>query len=181
MRFSFSDEQEEFRRVVRRFLEDTSPPSEVRRLMETDDGLDPGVWSRLSSELGLPGIHVPEEFGGQGFASVELGIVLEEMGRALLCAPYFSSAVLAANAIFEAATELQKKELLPRIASGETRATLAWVEPNGAWEASGIALTATPAEGGFRLDGVKSFVLDGHTADRIIVVARTPGTRADQR
>ena len=94
MKFSFSDEQEEFRVFLRRFLEDKSPTTEVRRIMETDEGYDEAVWKQLSTDLGLPAVHVPEEYGGQGFGFEELGIVLEEMGRALLCAPYFSSAVL---------------------------------------------------------------------------------------
>ena len=88
MDFSFTDEQEEFRTVLRRFLENKSPTTEVRRLMETDVGFDPEVWKQLCDELGLPGIHIPEAYGGQGFGFVELGIILEEMGRALLCAPY---------------------------------------------------------------------------------------------
>ncbi len=179
MRFSFSEEQEEMRRVVRGFLEDTSPSAEVRRLMETPEGCDPNVWKQLSEDLGLPAVHIPEEYGGQGFTFVELGIVLEEMGRALLCAPYFASIALAANAILNAATETRKKELLPGIALGETIATLAFTEPNGRWDSAGVACTATPANGAFQLDGVKSFVLDGHTADLIVVVARTPGSSGD--
>jgi alkylation response protein AidB-like acyl-CoA dehydrogenase len=179
MRFSFSEEQEELRRVVRGFLEDTSPPTEVRRLMETPEGCDPKVWKQLSEDLGLPAVHIPEEYGGQGFTFVELGIVLEEMGRSLLCAPYFASIALAANAILNAATETRKKELLPGIASGETIATLAFTEPNGRWDGTGVGCTATQADGGFQLDGVKSFVLDGHTADLIVVVARTPGSSGD--
>ncbi|MEE9279899.1 MAG: acyl-CoA dehydrogenase family protein [Myxococcota bacterium] len=178
MQFSFSDEQEELRRVVRQFLEDRSPPAEVRRLMETSQGYDGAVWKQLCEELGLAAVHVPEEYGGQGFGFVELGIVLEEMGRALLCAPYFASIALAANAILNAATETRKKELLPAIASGETIATLALAEPGGRWDADGVALTATATDGAFRLDGVKTFVLDGHTADLIVVVARTPGSSA---
>ena len=176
MRFSFSDEQEEFRRVVRRFLDDKSPPTEVRRLMETERGYDEAVWSQLSSELGLPAVHIPEEYGGQGFTFAELAIALEEMGRALLCAPYFASVALGANAILNAATEPQKKELLPGIASGETVATLALSEPSGRWDSAGIETTATPDGGAFRLDGVKTYVLDGHTADRIVTVARSPGS-----
>jgi alkylation response protein AidB-like acyl-CoA dehydrogenase len=125
-------------------------------------------------------VHIPEAYGGQGFGLVELGIVLEEMGRALLCAPYFSSTVLAATAIMNAASEAQKTTLLPPIALGETIATLAFTEPNGRWDALGIEATATPADGGFRLDGVKSFVLDGHTADLIVVAARRPGTIGDE-
>ncbi len=138
MRFGFSDEQEELRRVVRRFLEDKSPPAEVRRLMETPEGYDRAVWEQLAQELGLPAVHIPEEYGGQGFSLAELGIVLEEMGRARLCAPYFASIALAANAILNAATETRKKELLPGIASGETVATLALSEPSGRWDAAGV-------------------------------------------
>jgi alkylation response protein AidB-like acyl-CoA dehydrogenase len=101
------------------------------------------------------------------------------MGRALLCAPYFASAVLAANAILCAATATRKKELLPAIASGQTIATLAFTEPNGRWDAAGIELVATQANGGFRLDGVKSYVLDGHSADLIVVVARSPSSSGE--
>ena len=86
-----AEEQEELRKAVRRFLEDKSPETEVRRLMETTDGYDPAVWSQMADQLGLQGLAIPEEFGGQGFSYVELIVVLEEMGRALLCAPYFSS------------------------------------------------------------------------------------------
>ena len=179
MQFSFTAEQEEFRSVLRRFLEEKSPPSVVRRLMETEAGWDRTAWRELNETLGLSGVHVPEAYGGQGFGAVELGIVLEEMGRALLCAPYFASTVLAATAIMNAGTEAQKRDLLPDIASGDTVATLAFTEPNGRWDATGIETTATPAGGGFRLDGVKSFVLDGHTADLIVVLARRPGSAGD--
>jgi alkylation response protein AidB-like acyl-CoA dehydrogenase len=179
MKFSFSDEQEEFRVFLRRFLEDKSPTTEVRRLMETDEGYDDAVWRQLSTDLGLPAVHIPEEYGGQGFSFGELGIVLEEMGRALLCAPYFSSAVLATTTILNAGTEEQKRALLPPLAAGEKRAALAFTEENGKWDNTGAALTATPSGDGYRLDGVKSFVLDGHTADLIVVLARQPGTSGD--
>jgi alkylation response protein AidB-like acyl-CoA dehydrogenase len=180
MQFSFTSEQEEFRSVLRRFLEDKSPPAVVRRLMETETGWERESWRELNQLLGLTAVHIPEAYGGQGFGFVELGIVLEEMGRALLCAPYFASAVLAATAIMNAGTEAQQRELLPSIAAGETVATLAFTEPNGRWDATGIEATATPAGGGFRLDGVKSFVLDGHTADAIVVLARRPGSTGDE-
>lgn len=180
MRFSFTDEQEQLRQVVRRFLEDKSPSVEVRRRMATSEGHDRGVWTELSRDLGLCGIHIPEEYGGQGLGFVELGVVLEEMGRALLCAPYFASVVLAACAISNAGTESKKRELLPAIASGETIATLAFAEPSGRWDCSGIALTAMPDGDAFRLDGVKSFVLDGHTADLIVVVGRAAGSVGDE-
>jgi len=180
MQFIFTDEQEEFRSVLRRFLEDKSPPTAVRKLMETDAGWDRAAWKELNQQLGLTAVHIPEAYGGQGFSFVELGIVLEEMGRALLCAPYFGSIVLAATAIINAGTEAQKKALLPPIADGETIATLAFTEPNGRWDISGIAATATPTGGGkYKLDGVKSFVIDGHTADLLVVVARRPGSTGD--
>ena len=142
MNFAFSEEQEELRRTVRQFLEAKSPETEVRRLMETTEGYDTSVWKQMGQELGLQGLAIPEEYGGQGFTFIELGIVLEEMGRVLLCAPYFASAVLAANAILNAGTDAQKSALLPGIASGDTIAALAFTEPSGKWDAAGITLEA---------------------------------------
>jgi alkylation response protein AidB-like acyl-CoA dehydrogenase len=179
MQFTFTDEQEELRRTMRRFLEEKSPVAEVRRLMETEEGYDEAVWKQMAQELGLQGLHIPEEYGGQGFTFVELGIVLEEMGRALLCAPYFASVALAASAILTAGTEEAKKELLPGIASGETIATLAIAEPNGRWDANGIETTAAKDGDGYTLNGTKRFVLDGSTASMIIVAARLPGTKGE--
>ncbi len=176
MKFSFSDEQDAFRDTLRRFLEDKSPTSEVRRLMATETGYDTAVWKQLSQELGLTGIHIPEAYGGMGFGISELGIALEEAGRALLCAPLFASTVMAATAILEAGTEEQKQALLPPAASGEEIATLAVAEDSGNWTADGVAITATANGSRFTLDGVKSFVLDGHTADLIVVAARRPGS-----
>jgi alkylation response protein AidB-like acyl-CoA dehydrogenase len=180
--FAFSEEQEELRRSVRRFLEDKSASAEVRRLMETTDGYDPKIWSQMANELGLQSLHIPEAYGGQGFSFVELVVVLEEMGRALLCAPYFSSVCLAANAILNAGTEEQKQALLPGIAAGETIATLAFTEPAGKWDANGITMEAvssadgTDGSGGYTLSGTKMFVLDGHVANLIVVAARAAGT-----
>ena len=178
-RFSFTAEQQEFRTQLRRFMADKSPTTEVRRLMETEEGWDRAVWRQLSDDLGLPAVHIPEDYGGQGFGFVELAMVVEEMGRALLCAPYFASTVLAASAILNAGTTTQKRALLPAIAAGETVATLAFTEDNGRWDGAGVELTATPANGGFRLTGAKSFVLDGHTADLIVVAARAPGSAGE--
>jgi alkylation response protein AidB-like acyl-CoA dehydrogenase len=172
MAFGFSNEQLQFRDVVQRFLKEKSPPSEVRRLMEQDQGFDPAVWQQLCEQLALAAIHIPEQYGGQGFGAMELGIVMEEMGRSLLCAPYFSSTVLAATAILNAGSEPQKLELLPKIATGRCIATLALNELNGGSHDDGIALLATAEDDGFRLDGAKSHVLDGHIADLIIVVAQ---------
>ena len=95
MDFAFSDEQEEFRSTLRRFFEEKAPSAEVRRLMETSEGYDPGVWKQMAEELGLQGVHLPEEYGGQGFGFLELGIVLEEMGRVLFPSPFFATVCLA--------------------------------------------------------------------------------------
>lgn len=180
MNFSFSEEQQEFRLILRRFLEDKSPTTEVRRLMETDEGCDPDVWRQVCQDLGLTGVHIPEEYGGQGFGFVELGIVLEEMGRALLCAPYFASTVLAATTILNAGTEEDKKTYLPPIAAGDVIATLAFTEDNGQWDNAGVEMTATPSGDGYALNGTKSFVLDGASASQIVVLARSPGSTGDE-
>jgi alkylation response protein AidB-like acyl-CoA dehydrogenase len=153
-------------------MEAKSPSSEVRRLMETTEGYDEAVWKQMAQELGLQSLHIPEAHGGQGFTFVELGIVLEEMGRVLLCAPYFSTVVLAADAIMNAGTDAQQGELLPGIASGETIAALAFTEPNGRWDASGITMEASGSGDSYQLSGTKMFVIDGHTANTIITVAR---------
>ena len=178
-RFNFTEEQEEFRDVLRRIMEDKSPTTEVRRLMETEEGWDREVWRQLSNDLGLTAIHIPEAYGGQGFGLAELALVVEEMGRALLCAPYFSSTVLAASTILNAGTEEQKQTLLPQIAAGETVATLAFTEDNGRPDNAGVELTAVASDNAFRLNGAKSFVLDGHTADLVVVLAREPGSTGD--
>jgi len=173
MNFAFSDEQEELRTAVRRFLAEKSPESEVRRLMDTEDGYDPAVWSQMADQLGLQSLTIPEEFGGSGFTYVELLVVLEEMGAALLCAPFFSSVALGANALLTSGDDEAKKSYLPGIASGQTIATLAITEDNGKWDFRGIELAATKKGEGWVLNGHKMFVIDGHVADLIIVAART--------
>lgn len=180
MQFTFTSEQQQFREIVQRFMKDKSPPGEVRRLMETEEGFDPAVWKQLSEQLALPAISIPESYGGAGFGFVELGIVMEEMGRSLLCAPYFSSIVLAVNAILNAGSEDQKQALLPDIASGKIRATLAMTEPDGNWHPSGIELAAQADGQRFLLSGEKSFVVDGHTADLLVVVARLQDSDGDK-
>ena len=173
MNFAFSEEQEELRKMVRSFLEAKSSETAVREQMETEKGYDAAVWSQMAGEMALQGLAIPEEFGGQGFSFIELGVVLEEMGRALLCAPYFSSVVLAANALLQSGDEDAKKAYLPGIASGETLATLATTEPSGRWDEAGITIEAKGSGSDFTITGTKSFVLDGHTASLIIVAART--------
>ena len=172
MNFAFSDEQETLREFVRNFLEEKSSEASVRDQMETDSGFDPDVWQQMSEQMGLQSLIIPEEFGGQGFGYVELIVVLEEMGRSLLCAPFFSSVVLAANTLIHSGDESAKAELLPQIASG-TIATLAFTEENGKWDQSGITMQASESEGGYTLDGSKMYVLDGNTAEIILVAAQT--------
>jgi alkylation response protein AidB-like acyl-CoA dehydrogenase len=172
MNFAFSEEQETLREFVRSFLEEKSPEADVREQMDTDSGFNPDVWQQMNEQMGLQSLIIPEEFGGQGFGYVELIVVLEEMGRALLCAPFFSSVVLAANTLIHCGDEAAKKELLPQIASG-TIATLAFTEENGKWDESGITMQATQSGDGYTLEGSKMYVLDGNTAEIIIVAALT--------
>jgi alkylation response protein AidB-like acyl-CoA dehydrogenase len=174
VKFSFSSEQEEFRSNLRRLLADRSPTKEVRRLMETNHGYERDGWRAINTALGLTALRIPEAYGGYGLSFGDQCIVLEEMGRALLCAPYFATAVLAAGAIMNAGTEAEKQALLPGIAAGNTTATFAWVEDNGRWDAEVTALTATAERDETVLNGHKSYVVDGHTADMIIVLARAP-------
>ncbi|KUM83954.1 MULTISPECIES: acyl-CoA dehydrogenase family protein [Streptomyces] len=175
MDLTFSEEQDELRKVVRSFLAKHSDEATVRRLAVDPQGHDPVVWRRMAGELGLQGLAVPEEYGGSGFGYVDLGIVCEEAGRALLGGPYFATVALAAEALLRCADEQARHDFLPGIASGETVATLAFTEDSGRWDEQGIGLTAAQdAGGGWRLTGVKTYVPDGHLADLLLVAARTP-------
>ena len=171
---TFSEEQEELRNGVRRFLADKSPETEVRRLMGTDEGFDPGIWTQMAEQLGLQSLIIPEEFGGSGFSFVELTVALEEMGASLLCAPFFSTVALATTAILNSDDITAKSTFLPGIASGETIATLAITEESGSWDFSSVECSATWSGERWILHGHKMYVLDGHTADLILVAARTP-------
>ena len=177
MNFAFSEEQEAFRAELRRCFEEHAPAAAVFRAMESADGFERALWKRLAGELGLPGVHLPEAYGGQGFGFLELGIVLEEAGRVLFPSPLFSSVCLAANAILNAGSEAQKRALLPGIASGDTLATLALLEPGGDWDLESIRLAVEMDGGGARLSGSKRFVTDAATADLIVVAARRDGMR----
>ncbi|NBU95071.1 MAG: acyl-CoA dehydrogenase, partial [Actinobacteria bacterium] len=173
MNFAFTEEQDELRSTIRAFMEAKSSEEAVREQMETETGFDADVWTQMAEQMGLQGLHIPEEYGGSGFGYVELGIVLEEMGRALLCAPFFSSVVLAANTLLHSGDEAAKAAHLPGIAAGQTIATLAYTEPSGKWDEAGITMAASASGDGFTLSGTKSFVIDGAVADLIIVAART--------
>ena len=175
MSIAFTQEHDNLRESVRRFLEQRSTTQDIRRLMESQDTYDPAVWKQLAQQMGLPGIAIPEEYGGSGYGIIEQVIILEEMGRALLPAPYFSSAILAATALLESADEAACRELLPGIADGSATATLAWVEKLGAWDITAqIDARAAATTDGWSLTGHKTLVLDATTASLVLVVAATP-------
>ena len=174
MDFLFTDEQLELRAAVRGFLGRKSAEENVRRQMATDAGYDPAVWRQMSDQLGLQGMAVPEEYEGAGFGYLELGIVLEEMGRALLCAPYLSSVALATEALLRCADEAARKDLLPGLATGQIVGTLALLEQPGRWDEASVQTRARRSGAGWVLDGGKRHVPDGHIADLILVGARTP-------
>jgi alkylation response protein AidB-like acyl-CoA dehydrogenase len=171
-----SAEQEELRASVRRFLTDRAPLPRVRALMDGGE-TDWAVWEQAGSQLGLQGLAIPESYGGAGFSFAEQAVVLEEFGAALYGGPYLASAVLAATALLASPDEGARREFLPGIASGQTVATLAFTEDGGSWDPAAIRLSAVKdgpgANGAWRLDGHKSFVLDGATAGLILVVAAT--------
>ncbi len=175
MDISFTNEHEQLRQTVRRFLENESCEQTVRKLMETERGYDAKTWERMASELSLVGLIIPEQHGGAGLGPVELGIVMEEMGRVLFCGPYLSTAVLATSALLHAADDAGKAKLLPAIASGKSIATLAFVEEGmGAGSAESIGAMRAKRDGSkWTLSGAMDYVLDGAIADIVLVVART--------
>jgi alkylation response protein AidB-like acyl-CoA dehydrogenase len=180
MNFAFTDEQEELRSAARAFLADHSSGEQVRLAMQSELGWDLDVWKRIATELGWPAVAIPEEYGGLGLGNIELVALMEVMGEFLLCAPFFSSICLTANAIRLGGSEDQKNEFLPALAEGRTLGALAWVEPRGNWGADGIEAVARATAGGFALSGTKRFVLDGHGADLLVVAARREGSRGEE-
>jgi len=172
MDFTYTDEQNEYRAVVRDFLAAKAAEADVRRVMASESGLDEQAWQDLAQQLGLQGVSVPEEYGGAGMGMVELGIAAEELGGALACVPFFSTAVLATQALLLSADDKSKQRWLGPIVDGTCIATVAVTEGNGDWDLASIAVTATDS-GGWRLSGRKTYVIDGHRADLILVAART--------
>ncbi|MFT4265256.1 MAG: acyl-CoA dehydrogenase family protein [Nocardioides sp.] len=166
-------EHDELRSVLRRFLDEKSSSEDVRRLIASAETHDTSVWEQMSNQLGLQGLVIPEEFGGAGFGPVELGIVLEEMGRALLVAPYFGTVALAAQALVLCDDGDISRRWLPEIASGSVTATVAIAEDDGSWTADPSA-TARRDGDDWRLYGTRCFVIDGATADLLVVVAAAP-------
>jgi alkylation response protein AidB-like acyl-CoA dehydrogenase len=176
MNLTFNEDQEELRRSARAFLAEHSSSERVREAMVTDAGFSAEVWARISGEMGWPALLFPEEHGGFGLTQVDLVALLEEMGRQLLCSPFFSSIVLAGQAIQLAGHEAQKARWLPALASGETIATLALTEASGRYDAEGITLTARRDGEELILDGTKTYVPDGGVADLFVVAVREEGT-----
>ena len=170
MDFTFSPDQDALRDTVRGFLADQAPPSFVRAMMDDPRGVTDELWARLA-DLGWLGLLIPEEHGGSGLGMVDLVVVQEEMGRALFPGPFLSSAVSATLA----ARRLGETALLADLAGGGTRGTLALEELGAGDPLARIATTATRAGDGWTLDGLKPVVLDGHTADWAVVVAREEG------
>src|SRR6185436_5289337 len=175
MDFGFSEDQELLRRAASEFLARECPMTYVRRMMEDVRGFDDRQWAKMA-ELGWLGLAIPEAHGGTGLGLVDLVVLLEEMGRVVLPGPFFSTAVVAAPTLADAASPALQAEWLPRIAAGRARGTLALLERSARWDAAGVALEARPEGGGFRLSGAKLFVPDAQTADFFLVAARAPGS-----
>ncbi len=170
MDFRISEERQMLREGARRFLEEHSPPERVRQVSESEDGYDRELWKAMATQ-GWQGMHISEEWGGAGFTFQETAILLHEMGRVLAPVPYLSSSVLAAAALMAGGSDEQKKEWLGAIAAGEIVATVAIAEPGGGWDQPSIKSVASPGGSGFTLDGTKSYVTAGHTADMVLVAA----------
>ncbi|GAC1660613.1 MAG: acyl-CoA dehydrogenase family protein [Candidatus Dormibacteraceae bacterium] len=177
MDFAFSEEQEMLRSSTRDFLAKECSSKVVRKLMDAPDAYDEGLWRKIAG-LGWTALGIPEQYGGVG-TFLDLIVVLEEAGRALMPGPFFATMGLAVPALLEAGTEAQKKDVLGAIAEGAARATLAMTEPSGRWDASAVTLSAKPSGGGWQLDGVKLFVPDAQAADYMVVAARTRGDGED--
>src|SRR5262249_36295808 len=163
MDFGFSEEQEMLRKSARDFLAKECPMTYVRQMMEDDRGFRDDQWRKMA-DLGWLGLILPEEHGGSGLTFVDMGVVVEEMGRAVVPGPVFSTAIRGGVALADGGSKAQQAEYLPRLAAGELRVTLAQLEPNARWDADGIQLEAKKSGSGFTLAGTKLFVPDAHTA-----------------
>lgn len=159
------------RSTAREYLEDRYSTTRVRELMMSDTGFDRAAWTEFA-EMGWTGLAIPEEHGGAGYGFLELSIVLEEMGRQVTPGPFFASAVLATTAILDLGSPEQQAGILPGLASGQTIATLAMFESSRDWGLTNIASRGSKRGDGWVVSGAKRHVLDGHLADKILVVAK---------
>ena len=172
MDLGLSEEQEMLKRTAREMLEAECPKTLVRDMEEDEKGYSPELWQKLV-EQGFMGLPFPEKYGGAGFEFLDLMVLVEEFGRALVPGPYFYTVVVAGMAINEAGTEEQKQEYLTKISEGQAIMTLAHTEPSGRWDAGGVSVTGVADGDDFILNGVKLFVPDAHVSDYLIVTART--------
>ncbi len=168
-----SEERRALREAVAALLDRHSSEVRVRELMATDTGFDEIMWQELA-DMGLLGLRIPEEYGGAGAAHADLGVVAEEMGRALMCGPYLSTAVLAPALLLASGDRDECATVLPRVAGGDVLVAVAFAERGSAVIPTHIDTRATPSEDGWRLRGEKSFVLDAAVADLLYVLAQTP-------
>ena len=174
MQLVLTQEQEDLRAVVRKILQTQSPMSKVREVVDGKHDHQPELWRRLAGELGLAGLVIPETYGGSGAGHVERSVVLEEMGRALAPTPFLSSAVLATDTLLALDDERAREELLPGIARGDVRATLAVAETDARWPTVPGATTARrDVARGWLLNGEKTLVVDGMSAEEILVYGAT--------
>ena len=172
MDLGFDESQQMLKTSARDFLEQECPTTLVRAMEEDERGYTPELWNKIA-ELGWLGLTVPEEYGGLGMSYFDLVLILEEMGRAMLPGPFFSTVVLGAMTLMEAGTDAQKQEHLPKVADGETILTMALTEPTATYEPSGVQTTAKVDGSDYLLNGTKLFVTDAQIVDAMIVVART--------
>jgi alkylation response protein AidB-like acyl-CoA dehydrogenase len=172
MDFGFNQEQELLRATARKFFESECPSEFVRARMAEPAGVTDAFWAKLA-EQGWLGLVYPEPYGGAGLGFVDLTVLMEEMGRAVMPGPFFSTVLLGGLTILEAGSEAQKQEWLGKISAGEAKVALAFTEPNARWDAAAVTVTARESGGGFTVSGTKLFVLDAHLADVLVVVART--------
>jgi alkylation response protein AidB-like acyl-CoA dehydrogenase len=180
MALVLNEEQSMLRDSARGLISDKAPVSHLRQLRDSKDatGFSRDLW-RSFAEMGFSGLLVPEEFGGSGLGCVEAGVVMEEIGRTLMPSPFLSTAVLAASALSRGGSSAQKSEHLPKIADGSLLAALA-VDEGAKHRPLQTKMQAVRSGNGFKLNGAKAFVVDGHTADLLIVAARTAGAAGER-
>jgi alkylation response protein AidB-like acyl-CoA dehydrogenase len=180
MALVLNEEQSMLRDSARGLIGDKAPVSHLRRLRDSNDatGFSRDLW-RAFAEIGFSGLLVPDEFGGSGLGCVEAGVVMEEIGRTLMPSPFLSTAVLAASALSRGGSAAQKSEHLPRITDGSLLAALA-VDEGAKHRPLQTKMQAVRSGNGFKLNGAKAFVVDGHTADLLIVAARTAGAAGER-
>lgn len=180
MDFVFTEEQQMIRDTAESFLAEVSTSEAVRKAMASDTGFDEALWQQICAEMYWQAIHIPEEFGGMGLGYVELVAMMEQMGRYLLCAPFYSTVCLGVNTLLLAASEEQKAQYLAAICEGSLTATLAYCGPRGGRSADAIAATYREDGDSIVINGESSFVVDGMTAGLILVAARAEGSSGEE-